>query len=195
MPKVTEEHRASRRDQILHAALRCFAEHGFHASSMADIITASGLSAGAIYLYFNSKSDILIAAARLVISEVVLDVVAPKPGEPVLPPSQLVRRIGARLDSHGLAAPLLVQLWGEAATNPDFRDIVTDAFTTLIGGFSGYLTAWRIQEGANAAAAAQWTEGHLPIMLAICQGYIIQRALLPTHDEETYFAAVTRVLG
>jgi len=48
MPRRSEEHMAMRREQVLHAALRCFAEQGFHATSMADVIQASGLSAGSV---------------------------------------------------------------------------------------------------------------------------------------------------
>ena len=49
MPKVSEQHREARRDQIVDAALRCFSRKGFQRTSMADIIAESGLSAGAIY--------------------------------------------------------------------------------------------------------------------------------------------------
>ncbi len=50
MPRVTLEHTAARRIQILEAARVCFIRDGFHATSMQDIQRESGLSAGAIYL-------------------------------------------------------------------------------------------------------------------------------------------------
>jgi AcrR family transcriptional regulator len=59
MPKVTEEHRQARREQILEAALNCFARNGFHQTSMRDICKEAGLSAGAVYLHFSSKEDII----------------------------------------------------------------------------------------------------------------------------------------
>ena len=43
MPKVSEAHRESRRDQILDAALARFAERGFQATSMTDIFEAAAL--------------------------------------------------------------------------------------------------------------------------------------------------------
>ena len=52
MPKVSEEHRAARRRQILDAAARCFARDGFHRTSMQDIVRESGISAGLVYRYF-----------------------------------------------------------------------------------------------------------------------------------------------
>ncbi len=64
MPKVTEEHREARRQQILEAALTCFADNGFHQTSIQDISNETGLSPGAVYLYFCSKEDIIEASCQ-----------------------------------------------------------------------------------------------------------------------------------
>ena len=45
MPKVSPEHMQARRDQIAHAAIAQFAQRGIHLTSIADIVTASELSA------------------------------------------------------------------------------------------------------------------------------------------------------
>lgn len=63
MPKISELRRESRRDQILEAALACFSENGFHQTGMADIVRRSGMSHGAVYVYFPSKEDIIEALA------------------------------------------------------------------------------------------------------------------------------------
>ena len=63
MPKVTAAHLESRREQILDAAVTCFAREGFHRASMQDVCREAGLSAGAIYRYFASKDDIIEAIA------------------------------------------------------------------------------------------------------------------------------------
>ena len=54
MPKVTDEYRIAKREEIADAALRAFRRKGFQGASMADIIAESGLSAGAIYGHFAS---------------------------------------------------------------------------------------------------------------------------------------------
>jgi AcrR family transcriptional regulator len=59
LPKVSAAHRLNRRRQILEAAIECFARRGFHRTSMEDIIRESKMSAGAIYLYFQSKDQII----------------------------------------------------------------------------------------------------------------------------------------
>ena len=66
MPKVTAAHRESRREQILIAAWKCFSRNGFHSTSMADVIAEAGLSAGAVYLYFRSKDEIIVAVGTQV---------------------------------------------------------------------------------------------------------------------------------
>jgi len=50
-----------RRAQILDAALRCFADRGFHAATMDHLVEASGLSKGSLYWHFSSKEDVLLA--------------------------------------------------------------------------------------------------------------------------------------
>lgn len=55
---------AERRSQILDAATAVFAERGFHEARMDDIAEKSGLSKGALYLYYKSKDAIIVALMR-----------------------------------------------------------------------------------------------------------------------------------
>ena len=64
MPKVTEEHERKRREQILAAAMKCFARNGYRTTSIEDIVRESKLSVGAIYSYFPSKQDLFLALAE-----------------------------------------------------------------------------------------------------------------------------------
>jgi len=61
MARVTEAHVEARRNQILDAAWSCFAQRGFHQTTMQDIATDAGISAGAIYRYYASKEAVLAA--------------------------------------------------------------------------------------------------------------------------------------
>jgi AcrR family transcriptional regulator len=67
LPRISVLQEQQRRDQILGAAMRCFARDGYRATSMDDIVRESGLSVGAIYSYFASKEELFsaIAAARV----------------------------------------------------------------------------------------------------------------------------------
>jgi TetR/AcrR family transcriptional regulator, transcriptional repressor of aconitase len=63
VPKVSEQHRARRREEILEAARRCFARHGYEGATVARLEEESGLSRGAIFNYFPSKEELFIELA------------------------------------------------------------------------------------------------------------------------------------
>jgi len=50
-----------RRKQILDAAEKVFTQRGFNKARMDDIVTESGLSKGALYWYYKSKDEIILA--------------------------------------------------------------------------------------------------------------------------------------
>jgi TetR/AcrR family transcriptional regulator, transcriptional repressor of aconitase len=64
VPKVSEEHRAARREEILAAARRCFARHGYEGATVARLERETGLSRGAITNYFPHKEDLFFALAE-----------------------------------------------------------------------------------------------------------------------------------
>ena len=66
MPRVSAQHEQAVRDRIVRAAIEVFAEHGFHRATMQDIVRRSGLSVGAIYTYFKSKSELILAGCDLI---------------------------------------------------------------------------------------------------------------------------------
>jgi AcrR family transcriptional regulator len=63
-PKVPKAYLKARRAEIVEAAFKCFMEKGFHNTTMQDIYNATKLSPGAIYNYFSSKEDIVVAAVK-----------------------------------------------------------------------------------------------------------------------------------
>src|SRR5947207_11148478 len=63
MPKVTQEHLASRRAEILDGARRAFAEHGYEGATVVKLEEATGLSRGAIFHYFENKNDLFVELA------------------------------------------------------------------------------------------------------------------------------------
>jgi AcrR family transcriptional regulator len=64
MPKLKPETALARRSHIIEAAEKCFAEHGFHRTSMQDICRAADVSAGALYVYFGSKEELIAGIAE-----------------------------------------------------------------------------------------------------------------------------------
>lgn len=52
---------ADKRQKIIAAATKVFAEHGFFNSTVADVARCADVADGTIYLYFKSKDDLLIS--------------------------------------------------------------------------------------------------------------------------------------
>jgi AcrR family transcriptional regulator len=63
MPKISDERKAERREQILEGARRCFAENGYEGATVAKLEAEIGLSRGAIFNYFPSKEDLFVELA------------------------------------------------------------------------------------------------------------------------------------
>jgi AcrR family transcriptional regulator len=63
VPKVSEEHKNRRREQIVDGARRCFARHGYEGATVARLEKEIGLSRGAIFNYFPNKEALFIAVA------------------------------------------------------------------------------------------------------------------------------------
>jgi len=59
-----------KRDAILRAATKVFAQHGYFQSQVADVAKVAGVAAGTVYLYFKSKDDLLVSIFERSMSEV-----------------------------------------------------------------------------------------------------------------------------
>jgi AcrR family transcriptional regulator len=64
MPKVSEEHKESRREQILTGAQRAFARHGYEGATVNRLEEETGLSRGAIFNYYENKQALFVALVR-----------------------------------------------------------------------------------------------------------------------------------
>ncbi len=53
--------KAITREKILQSALACFANKGYHKTTMDDIVAQSGLSKGALYWHFKNKQDLFFS--------------------------------------------------------------------------------------------------------------------------------------
>lgn len=64
---------ADKRDAILRAATRVFAQRGFFNAQVADIARAAGVAAGTVYLYFRSKDDLLVSLFERTMRDAIAD--------------------------------------------------------------------------------------------------------------------------
>ena len=196
MPKVSAQHREARREQIIDAALRSFAAKGFQGASMADIIAEAGLSAGAIYGHFEGKQQLALAVAQRILGNRMTEFGERIAGGGTLPPpSEMLRGMVTGLTSEIHDVGVIVQLWGEGVTDPEMARVVGPIFDQVQGVMGPYLAQWAmLRRGMDEGAARVWALEMVPVLLGLGQGYIIQSALLPGFDADSYFTGVSSLL-
>ena len=141
MPRLSDTTRAQRRQHILTSAWRCFSRDGFHATSMDDIIAATGMSSSAVYRYFRSKEEIIRASAEEGVVRVGEIFVALLDRDPCPDPAETVTLLVAEL--HRRAdnpeydmTRLALQTWAEALRDPVLhyrtRQLYIDALKHIV---------------------------------------------------------------
>lgn len=194
MPKISDQKRESRRQQILDAALACFSEDGFHQTGMADIVKRSGLSHGAVYLYFQSKDDLIEALAddrhrrEAVLNSVVQGARDPFDGLRALiavyaqwltdPTGEARRRVGI----HG---------WAEALRNRRVRASVVEGIdmprAVIVALIERAQHDGLFKRDVSADAIAR-------ILIAMFQGFVLQKSWGQDFDVEASMEAVGQVI-
>ncbi|MDT9687630.1 TetR/AcrR family transcriptional regulator [Streptomyces sp. P9(2023)] len=188
MARVSQEHLDARRRQILDGAARCFARNGFHATSMQDVLTEVGLSAGAVYRYFSGKEELIaaiaaeaFAAMRGAFAEA--SKATPPPTPDVLLGAVLRLVLEERIPGadRQVFARLILQVWSE--TLRDER-----LFRILVEGFNGMRGIWtelvEVYRETGLMAADVPADRVARTLIATAQGYIAQQALFGDVDVE-----------
>ena len=62
-----------KRDAILRAATKVFAQNGYFNSQVADVARVAGVAAGTVYLYFKGKDDLLVSIFERSMNEVLAE--------------------------------------------------------------------------------------------------------------------------
>src|SRR3954451_6201583 len=88
----------ARRLEIVDVAARVFALQGFHATSIDDLVEATGLKRGGLYHYISSKEDLLIAAHERFIEPLLENARAIAAED--LPAEEALRRLAHALIAH-----------------------------------------------------------------------------------------------
>jgi AcrR family transcriptional regulator len=178
MPKVTQQYRDARREQILSAARRCILRDGFHATSMQDLFAEAGLSSGAVYRYFASKDDMIIAIAEENMKDVVAvihSLATQQPGRSMGAALADVFEIVQAKHARDSLGALAVVVWAEALRNPTlakkFRRLLTKMRTDLADAVREKQASGDLPGDVSADALAA-------IFMALVPGYIVQLALL-----------------
>jgi AcrR family transcriptional regulator len=199
MPRVSEQYRAGRRAEIVAGSARLFAANGFHATSMADIISECGLSAGAVYRYFSSKEELIGAVAETALSTadevfqtMLADGATPSPQDALATiittiTEQIVRDPATGVDLTRVG----VQVWAEALRNPVLAARANEAYLRLRGHFAEVARRWQAAGNLPAEAVPDRVGA---AMLSLVQGFVLQSLLIADTEPDDYISGVRWLL-
>lgn len=125
---------ADRREQILNAAMVCFAKRGFHQASMHDISAEAGISVGLIYRYFENKEAVISAMADRHKAEIQDVLERARQAPSLLESLEVLFTAHCRENSPQVTSAFVVDLFAEAARNPGVRQLVRDVRKTAMDG-------------------------------------------------------------
>jgi AcrR family transcriptional regulator len=184
MPKVSAEHMAARREQILAAAQICFARKGFHATSMNDVFAEAGLSAGAVYRYFTSKDQIIASMADRamdLLAPFFAEVLAEDPPPPI---EDVLGRFSAKM-AELASGPMAVapQVWAAATYDPEIGPLVAANMRRLRGWWTELA---RREQAAGRLAPDADVDAVGAVLFGLVPGFMFQHLLLGDVDGEVY---------
>lgn len=178
MPRVSQQYKEDQRAEILVAARRCFIRNGFHRTSMQDVFSEAGRSAGAVYRYFPKKEDMIVGVAAQNLEDVtgVLRTaltsgdVERGVGEVM---AELLEAVIERHHDKQLATVALM-VWSEALRNPALAERL-EAATVRMSQDMAALVRERQQAGTWTGAPADVLAR---VVLSILPGFLFHLALL-----------------
>lgn len=192
-PRVTDAHIEARRREILMAAFRCFARDGLHGATMQEIAEEAGLSAGALYGYFDGK-EALVRALAVESAKRRKDAFARLEERGAAALGELVFDLLGELEAEEASSSvrLDVRLWAEMLDRPEGHEIITEAFGGLIGPVAHFVRREteekRMRDDVDPEAV-----GRLVVSLLV--GLELQRAYEPDLELIAYRKAARALLA
>jgi len=192
VPRVSEEHLIARREQILDAARVCFLSKGLHNTSMQDLIQEAGLSVGAVYRYFRSKNEIIVAIAGTVVGNVQehIDGVAARRLPLADSMSLVLDAVELQLGPGGFL-PIALQVWSEATIDPTIGAIVKDRYEALRSSMR-VLVVHAVEDGELPADTD--VDATTAVLYGMLPGYALQRMLTGLPDKATFTTGVRTLI-
>ena len=135
MPPATDSN-TDRREQILGAAMVCFAKRGFHQTSMHHIAEAAGISVGLIYRYFASKEAVIGALAEEHKTELAQLLERARSAPTLLESLEILLTAHCCENQPQMHSAFVVDLFAEAGRNPAMATLVRDVLEAGAAGIT-----------------------------------------------------------
>jgi TetR/AcrR family transcriptional regulator, transcriptional repressor of aconitase len=192
VPKVTEDHRKAQEERFVDAARRCFTRRGVEGTSMEDIRTEAGVSAGLMYRYFGSKDEMIRAAISGALAEFELLVEETGESARTETAAEYLRLLLDNLRQLRHSSPdvdlfkLAIQGWAHAQARPEVRAVITESFARQLESYRVAAIKWATPKKAAGAAQA---------IAAAVIGYLVQSAFSDTDIDVAHYCSGLIALG
>ncbi len=171
-----------RQAQLLEAGLRCFGKNGFYASTMDQIVEASGLSKGSLYRFFPSKDDLLLAIVdslfaqcRTTLAEL----------EQNLPPMEALKQYCLYNIQTFARDPDVICVWLQFSHHPEAKRRIRNLYQADRKDFARILR----QAGKNGDIDLESANTSADTLLALLEGHLAIAAVEHAKRIEQRFTA------
>ena len=174
MPTKRSETLIDRREQILEAAMICFAKRGFHQTSMHDISAEAGISVGLIYRYFKNKEEVIAALADEHKKDIAELLERAGEAPTLLEAMEILFTSHCCEHSPQIISAFVVDLFAEASRNPRVAKIVRNVAKTKTDG-----VAKLIARSPEVRRIAPWLDPNeiAEMIFALNDGNMMRSAL------------------
>jgi TetR/AcrR family transcriptional regulator, repressor for uid operon len=176
MPLPQVDSTQDRHEQIMQAAMACFAKRGFHQASMHDISAEAGISVGLIYRYFANKEAVISAMADRHKQEIQEVLERARQAPTLLESLEILFTAHCCEDEPRVVSAFVVDLYAEAARNPQIADLVRDVLETAMDGLIDLIA--RSPENSTASHGLKPSE-LAELIFAAARGMLMRDVLRP----------------
>jgi AcrR family transcriptional regulator len=171
------ERAEERRQQIMGAALACFARKGYHKTTMDDIVAESGLSKGTLYWYFESKDELFFSLINSFFLEMQQDIGAIF--EQNSSATDKLRALGHEFASLFQEVAEFLNVFFEFYMQSTLNEQLNQMFQGMLSQYRGMI-AGIIQEGFKAGEFKEVDADQLAIaVMAAYDGLWFYKMLMP----------------
>lgn len=192
MPKIVDK--SEMQDAIIDAALRVFADKGFHAATISNVAEAAGLGKGTIYIYFESKNTLATAIVDRYFLNISQQIMSKEPWDTL---DAFMEELRQTMDVSAEQASfhrLFFEIFG-----PSFG---SDEFAKTVATFFDKLGSYYAKQIAHLQAVGEVAKHHDAISTgrvfsSMLDGIILHQGLFgisAKHHEKMVYEAI-KVLG
>ncbi len=191
MPRLKPATHAARREHILDAAELCFARAGFHRTTMQEICKEAGVSAGALYVYFSSKEELIAGISERDRKKLATQLEALGSAPDLL---EALNRIGEHycIDEPRRKNILCIEIGAESTRNPTVGDIYQTFDRGMTDAFEQVLMQAR-DEGKISPELSPRKAAEILVLLG--DGLFWRRAVDPTFDAKAIMPVLMQIIA